>query len=434
MVVRIFSLASGLHAEAMSQTARDPFIREVTAALSAADPSAEVVLEGAPDASYGCGRADLIYIRTGGTEGAFKAAFSAPDGSLALPSAPILLLTSGKSNSLAASMEILSFLRLHGHRGEILHGSAAYIAGQILSPGQAAEEHACGRSRFDAPAWKPRLAGKRLGLVGRPSDWLISSDVDPETARRELGLELVDIPMAELVAEIRAGGYTLPEGIRWPGGSAITEPVKPRFGRTLTPEAFDGAMTIYGALCRLVARYRLDALTLRCFDLLTEVGNTGCMALAILNARGIPASCEGDVPALISMVIAHELSGCCGFQANPSRIDPETGEMLLAHCTVPLDMIRCGEYDTHFESGIGVAVRGELPEGPVTVFKVAPDLRQCFAVDAELLRNQAERDLCRTQVVLRAPGTARYFLTDSIGNHHIIIPGHYGRQLSGKEI
>ena len=434
MVVRIFSLASGLHAEAMSRTVQDPFIRDVSAALAAADPTVEVQVAGAPDAAFGRGEADLIYIRTGGTEGAFKAAFTAEDGHLSLPAAPVLLLTSGKSNSLAASMEILSFLRLQGHEGEILHGSAGYIAGQILSSVRCPDGAISGRSRFDAAAWKPRLDGKRLGLVGRPSDWLISSDVDPETARRELGLELVDIPMNELVAEIRKGGYDHPAGIRWPGGSTITEPLQPRFGRTLTPAAFEGAMTIYGALCRLVSRYRLDALTLRCFDLLTEVGNTGCMALAILNARGIPASCEGDVPALISMVIAHELTGCCGFQANPSRIDPETGEMLLAHCTVPLDMIRNGEYDTHFESGIGVAVHGELPEGPVTVFKVAPDLRECFAVDAELLRNLYERDLCRTQVLLRAPGTARYFLTDSIGNHHIIIPGHHGRQLSGKEV
>ena len=282
---------------------------------------------------------------------------------------------------------------------------------------------------FDATAWKLRMQGKRLGLVGRPSDWLIASDVDPEVARHELGLELVDIPMAELIAEIREGGYTIPDSISWPGGGPITEPFRPRFGRNLTPEAFEGAMEIYGALCRLVERYRLDGLTLRCFDLLTEVGNTGCMALAILNARGIPASCEGDVPALISMLAARSLTACCGFQANPSRIDPQTGEILLAHCTVPLDMIRCGEYDTHFESGIGVAVRGELPEGAVTLFKVAPDLRQCFAVDATLVLNQAERNLCRTQVVVQAPGTASYFLTDSIGNHHIIVPGHHAAAL-----
>ena len=287
------------------------------------------------------------------------------------------------------------------------------------------------------------MQGKRVGILGKPSDWLISSDVDPETAREELGLELVEVPMDEVVAEIRRGGYEMPEGVctsddgkhaqgfRWPGDGPITEAIQPRYGRRITPEAFEGAMDIYGALCRLVARYRLDALTLRCFDLLTEVGNTGCMALALLNAQGIPSSCEGDVPALISMMVARVLTGCCGFQANPSRIDPQTGEMLLAHCTVPLNMIRRGEYDTHFESGIGVAVRGELEEGPVTLFKLSPDLRQCFAADANLLTNLAERDLCRTQVVLRAPGTARYFLTDSIGNHHIVIPGHHAGELVG---
>ena len=424
MKIRIYSLASGLHAEAMSRTERDPFIRDVTAALSAVEPDAEVTVTGTPDAGYGTGAADLIYIRTGGTEGAFKAAFTAPDGTLALPPVPVLLLTSGKSNSLAASMEILSFLRQRGHVGEILHGPADYIAGRIRDLAMVV-----GRRPFDAAAWKPRLQGKRLGLVGRPSDWLISSDVDPVVAQRELGLELVDIPMGELVAEIRKGTFEWPEGISWPSGGPIREDFQPRFGRTLTPAAFEGAMEIYGALCHLVARYRLDGLTLRCFDLLGEVGNTGCMALALLNAQGIPSSCEGDVPALISMLVARELAGCCGFQANPSRIDPQSGEMLLAHCTVPLDMIRWGEYDTHFESGIGVAVRGELAEGPVTVLKVSPDLKQCFAVDATLVRNQAERDLCRTQVVLRAPGTARYFLTDSIGNHHIIVPGHHAGEV-----
>lgn len=51
-MVKIYSLASGLHAEAMSQTARDPFIREVTAALKEADPSVEVVLRAPGTARY----------------------------------------------------------------------------------------------------------------------------------------------------------------------------------------------------------------------------------------------------------------------------------------------------------------------------------------------------------------------------------------------
>ena len=58
------------------------------------------------------------------------------------------------------------------------------------------------------------------------------------------------------------------------------------------------------------------------------------------------------------------------------------------------------------------------------MFKVSGDLKSHFAAEGELLGNQYEQNLCRTQVILRlSPEDARYFLTDPIGNHHIIIPG-----------
>jgi len=92
---------------------------------------------------------------------------------------------------------------------------------------------------------------------------------------------------------------------------------------------------------------------------------------------------------------------------------------------VPFDMVSRYAFDTHFESGIGVGVRGHIPEGPVTVFKVSGKLDRHFAAEGELEANQYESNLCRTQVLVRLrPEDARYFLTDPIGNHHIIVPGH----------
>ena len=198
--------------------------------------------------------------------------------------------------------------------------------------------------------------------------------------------------------------------------------------KTCPSDYFVGALEIYGALKRLVDKYQLSALTLRCFDLLSTVRNTGCLALALLNEEGIPSSCEGDVPALLTMMIARQLTGVTGFQANPSRINPVTGELLFAHCTVPFNMIRDYQWDTHFESGIGVAIHGELPEEEVTVAKVSGDLGRFVAIEAALDHNQYEQDLCRTQVVIKAPGTGDYFLKNPIGNHHIILPGHCKQQ------
>ena len=291
-------------------------------------------------------------------------------------------------------MEILSYLLQHGIAGEIIHGSTAYIAQRIKV--LAAIEAAC-----------RRLQGVRLGIVGEPSDWLISSHADKQIVSECLGVELVDIPMQALIDKVK-GGVT-------------SEP------------AMAGAERIYEALKELLGTYRLSGFTIRCFDLLTAVKNTGCLALAKLNAEGYVAGCEGDVPAMLSMMIVRALLGISGFQANPSTINPETGEMLFAHCTIPLDMVERYEYDTHFESGIGVGIRGYMKEGPVTIFKMAGDLSRAFVAEGMLVRNQAKPDLCRTQQVIQLSDKSQtvYFMKNPIGNHHIIMPGHQRDLIDG---
>ena len=187
-----------------------------------------------------------------------------------------------------------------------------------------------------------------------------------------------------------------------------------------------GATHIYHVLRQIVEDYFLEGFTIRCFDLLTTIHNTGCLALAQLNAEGIVAGCEGDIPALLSMAIGQKLLGVSGFQANPAYIDVEKGEITFAHCTIPLNMVQRYELDTHFESGIGVGVRGYMQEGPVTIFKVSGDLSRFFVEEGMLVCCQAKPNLCRTQQIIRLtnPDRVTYFLKKPIGNHHIIFPGH----------
>ena len=180
-------------------------------------------------------------------------------------------------------------------------------------------------------------------------------------------------------------------------------------------------MKIYKALKDIAIRYSLDGLTLRCFDLLTALGNTGCMSLAMLNAEGLVATCEGDVPAMLSMALVREKYGVSGFQANLSKIDGD--KYLFAHCTVPLDMVQDYCYDTHFESGIGVALHGILPLGKARIFKLGADLQHCINQEVEILDNPYGANLCRTQILVKAPaGLRNYFLRAPLGNHHIIVP------------
>ena len=369
--IAIYTLTSELHDEAAVGTVTKEFLGSLGITYE---------FRGNDYADYGSHTLSLIYVRTGGTEGIFQQLLPQL---LEKSQRPFYLLTSGKSNSLAASMEILSYLQQHDLRGEIIHGSAEYIARKIRVLEKVGE----------ARQW---LDGARLGIIGKPSDWLISSQADYEVVRQRLGIELVDIPMQELLDSVVDGD-------------------------------------IYGALKTLIGRHRLQGFTLRCFDLLTALRDTGCMALAKLNAEGYVAGCEGDVPAMLSMMMVRSLLGVSGFQANPARIDPEKGEMLFAHCTIPLDMVERYELDTHFESGIGTGIRGYMKEGPVTIFKLSGDLTRHFIAEGQLVRNESKPDLCRTQQVISLSDKrqADYFLTQPIGNHHIIMPGHQRALLEG---
>lgn len=387
MKIAIYTLTSELHDEQSVGAATQEFLGSL---------GVDYELKGSNYADYGTHSLDLIYVRTGGTEGIFKRLVPELQ---AKSGRPFYLLTSGKSNSLAASMEILSYLRQNGVKGEIIHGNAELISKRISLLARAGEA-------------RKLLKGCRLGIIGKPSDWLIASHADKEVVMQRLGISLIDIPMQELLDVMAV------TPIRETGEQASADAVR---------KALPVAEQIYDALKTIVERHQLQGFTIRCFDLLTAVQNTGCLALAKLNAEGIVAGCEGDVPAMLSMKIAQSLLGVSGFQANPASINPETGQMLFAHCTIPFNMVERYELDTHFESGIGVGIRGYMKEGPVTIFKVSGDLSRCFTEEGELIRNQAKPDLCRTQQVVQLshPSQTSYFLTNPIGNHHIILPGHH---------
>lgn len=400
----LYSLTSELHSEPVAEPADERFIQDIEKALG------EAFKFGSTDFSeYSRTRNNIIYVRTGGTEGIFKSIFC-KEGSLNIPDGmPVRLLTSGKSNSLAASMEILSFLNRAGWPGEILHGSAEEIALRLRDGFTKG-----GKSHVKEYDMGRILEGYKVGVIGKPSDWLISSDVDYAVAKERLGVEIVDIDINELV------GLAEEPDRKWLEGLKLNLPNKPKFGKSISGKDFSGSMDIYCAMKTLVERYGLAGVSLRCFDLLTALGNTGCMALAILNSQGVVATCEGDIPTPLSMCIAHQKFGISGFQANLSRIDGD--KMLFAHCTVPLNMVEEYSYDTHFESGIGVAVHGVLPAGAARIFKLSPDCSEMFLEDVEILENQYNDCLCRTQILVDAPGLADYFLRSPIGNHHVIIP------------
>ena len=341
----------------------------------------------------------LVFISSGGSEGKFLEHFPQMRP-------PFYLLTSGTDNSLAASIEILTYLNCEGLKGEILHGSPQYIAQRIRDLADGKREEGA-----ESDPSVPKFSGKaeiggRYGVVGKPSDWLIASVPGFERVKEVFGTDLIPIPMEELLREYEA--------------TEAVEDVRDGLD-------FGSSNRLVKAVQNLREKHGLDGLTIRCFDLLTSIHTTGCLSLAQLNNDGFIGTCEGDVMSMLTMALVRKVTGLSSFQANPSRIDVADNTMVLAHCTMPYDMAESFGYDTHFESGIGVAVKGELRRGPVTILRLDKDLKSYWIAEGEITGNLSESTLCRTQIEVRLDDS--YCVGDLLrvpcGNHHIVFYGRH---------
>lgn len=337
----------------------------------------------------------LVFVATGGTEEQFLRILDQLPGK-------IYLLTHPAHNSLAASLEILTYLQEKGRSGEILHGTPEFVGEKLKEIQQ-------------LKSAQMKLQGMRLGVFGI-SDWLIASDVDEKRVKEVAGISFIPLGIDELLTEVNKGGY---EENSWTA--------------KLIDLGYDGlemekALEIYGALKRLMKKHGLTGFSLRCFDLLGPLQSTACLALAILNAEGYPAGCEGDKKSLLSMVVAQALLDESVFMANPSSLDPQKEELVIAHCTLPLDYPKKIALNTHFESGIGVALASEFDFEDVTLFKM-DSFNNFVAMEGKLLESLYRNDLCRSQMRIHLPGGMDYFLKHPIANHHMVLRGHHAEIL-----
>jgi len=321
-----------------------------------------------------------------------------------LPS-PALLIAHPGLNSLPASLEILARIRHDGGEGRILFGTPEAI-GEDLAREIAVVE-----------AWDA-LRFSRVGLVGEPSDWLVASDVDRAFLKGRLSIELVEIPIDELLERIGASSAskrTIAGFVRKAKG--VKEP---------DAEALRGAAAIYKSLRGLVDEYRLAACTVRCFDLVDRMENTGCYALSRLNDEGVPAGCEGDLQSLLTLYLAHLLTGQTSFMGNIVSVD--LGERLvgIAHCSCPVSLTATYTIRSHFESGLGVGIAGAIPTGPCTIFRLGGErLDHLFVREGEIEESLVRDDLCRTQVHVRCDEAIDPLLRAPLGNHHVLLAGRH---------
>ena len=410
---------------------------------------------------------NVAYILTGGTESLFIKLFGENCSRLG----NITIISDAYHNSLAASQEICTWLYNNGvqhrHIHIPLHSPDATLnrlptllcavspapqrtechsevaatsaeaataetagteaAGTEAATAEAANAEAASDEATSADALVKALGGCTIGLIGEASPWLIASGIDKEALSKRCGVSFREISigtLADKYLEYRKlwKNHTLSAGAR-----AELDEVLCRFSCSLegdrTTEDLSDAAIMYLALASICKEEHLDAVTVKCFDLLSSCKTTACLALALLNDNGKIAGCEGDIPSICTMLAIYKALGRPSFMANPASIDSDNLSIDFAHCTIPTVMVESCTLPSHFESGIGIGINGEVPLGNYTLCKLSgKTLERSLICNGRLVKGEYLSNRCRTQVRFIFESKAEFdaFCKARVGNHIIL--------------
>ena len=333
---------------------------------------------------------------------------------------PVIILSDSYHNSLAASIEISSWLNnmkiMHKHINIPAEPSRRYIEEMI----EELEYYIKIQKGLKA------ISNLRIGLIGGESSWLISSKIDKKSIEALYGVKFIDISTDDVIEQFKL--EKADDADSW----QLVEVLVKNRDLTTATEAVIDAVRMYNSLNHICIRENIDAFTIKCFDILTPCNTTACLALSLMNDNGIAAGCEGDIPSLWSMILAREICSTSSFMANPSSIERVDLSIDFAHCTAPLSIGKSYKLTSHFESKIGIGVASKVNLGKFTLFKSGGEhLDKYYIYEGEVVQNTSIVERCRTQVkfIFKSEDDLDSYLHSYLGNHSILIPGKHKKTL-----
>lgn len=328
---------------------------------------------------------DLVLVLTGGSEHESVGLLKKSRG--------IAILAGDKDNSFAAAMEIKAWCHQYKIPSLLFNLSERELKSKLIA-------------FLRAKRALINMNGTSLGVLGKPSKWLISSGVDAERLKAVFGIDLIQIP------------WDQQDTFR---NAQPDERFLQKFGRE-----YSDAASVYTFINNTINKKKLDAITVECFPLVNQENVTACLALSMLNDKGIVAGCEADATAAIGMIMARRLGAAASWMANVASIDSETGSILLAHCTIATRLVDVFSVTTHYESGKGTAIQGEFKGEMVTIFRIDRTLSKAFITKGKILSRPKSPHACRTQIEVKLPvNDIKTLKENPLGNHHIVVPGDW---------
>jgi len=292
-----------------------------------------------------------------------------------------------------------------------------------------------------------RLSGSRIAVADEAVPGFINLTYDTASLKKVLGLDVEQLPLQQLFAAMSERTEDTKKRSAYIKKQIIDES---RAVDVPGSEIDDSARTAE-ALMRLGSGGQFHAAALKCWpEFQSEFHMAPCTAVAYLNDRGFPTSCEGDVPGAVSMLAAYYINGDAPTMNDPVAIDPDQNLVQMWHCGpgpaswADANGRRLAWHHTLNrrvgvdEQKYGLSSDLAFREGAVTILRISGDGREIFILEGDVVDGpskpyggsggwignlKSRGQDCSTSQLLQA-------ITDyGLDHHYPIMRGHWEKVL-----
>ena len=291
--------------------------------------------------------------------------------------------------------------------------------------------------RVRAAQVKQRLRESRMVVLGH---YQAADKVpDPDKLRETVGVTLVHVPAADFLEMVDGVEADLARAVgeAWvEGAHEVSEP---------DDEDVASAARIQVALERLLERENAQAVSVGCLEVMyAHETRPFCWVLASLRDLGLPAGCEGDAAATLTLLMAELLAERPGYMGNLVNADPEHGTVAISHGCSPTRMLGRDEpghgyalvhshsappFSRELQDGSGLTSYVEYTRGQeVTVARLGGDLDTLFVTPGRI--TDCQDTICDRTTLTVSVEDPRRFVQLATGNHQCVFYGDLVAELT----
>ena len=277
---------------------------------------------------------------------------------------------------------------------------------------------------------------KLLLFGGKPetylNEWEITSDLALAEKKLDVGFE--EVSNAELVSRYES----LDERDTMEASRLVRDLVsgasrQRKRGMPLVPseEEILKATRLYTAMNQILEERVGNALTIVCGPWIKGEGlPVPCVALMLFQEQGIPAACQGDIDALLTMILFKRVAGLTSFMGGAIKA---RGHLGINHCVLARKMLGADETlqpyilgDYHGRKS-SPTVWTEVPSGEtVTVARLTRNLEQLILTTGTVIACPNDNWRCRNTMVIQGPDRNRVFeAVKGVQNHYVVACGDH---------